>query len=305
MKKSILKITFLIAVSYVFASCSDFNDYPQEKIINPKIVAHRGGKADFPENTILSFINALKAGADAVEMDVQISKDNVPVLYHPSNLNTWTDGNGKVSDFTLTELKTLNAAWNYDKENNYPYRSLPQSIPTLKEALNAVHPDIPITLDMKSLPASTLVESIATVLNAWDRVTFYSTSQEHLSALKAWPKAKVFEAREITRKRLLEYKINGKFEAPDQQVTWVGFELKRTFDINEPLTLGGGSTPITIDLWDKELIKAIKGTSGKTKVILFGINTEEDYKKSAALGADAVLTDAPSFLVKLRSTMNQ
>lgn len=305
MKKLFLHSLGLFFFLFVFISCSD-NDNDNNTKEAPLIVAHRGGKMDFPENTLLAFEKALEKGANAVEMDIQVTKDSVPVLYHPNNLSTWTEGEGIVADFTLADLKKLNFAWKYQPENGYPYLNLPQRIPTLKEALNAIPVTIPITLDMKSLPAAILVRNIAKVLdelNAWERVVFYSTSKEHLDYLKAWPKANVFEAREITRQRLLDYKINNKFTAPETQVSWIGFELQRTFAVSEQLTLGEGSSQVAINLWDKELIKMLKGDTHKVRIILFGINTKEDYLKAQELGADAVLTDTPALLTPIRAAM--
>ncbi|KMQ65249.1 hypothetical protein ACM46_13240 [Chryseobacterium angstadtii] len=305
-RKNLFKTAAIVLGCLALHACSDQDGDSPEVISKPKIIAHRGGRVDFPENTLLSFDKALQTGVDGVEMDIQVSQDLVPVLYHPGDLNIWTNGMGKVSSLPFTELKKLNAAWNYDPQNNYPYRNNPQSIPSLKEALNTIPSKVPIILDMKSLPAGTLIQSIATVLDelgAWNRVVFYSTTREHLDALKAWPAAQVFEAREITRQRLLEYKINGKFIAPDKQVTWIGFELTRNFNVSEPLTLGDGNTAITVNLWDKNLVKAIKGQSGNIKIVLFGINTAEDYKTAAEIGADAVMTDAPTLLVQARSAM--
>ncbi|KIO78735.1 hypothetical protein TH53_01120 [Pedobacter lusitanus] len=305
MKNFLLKITVLAIIPVALSSCASLRQHSTQTK-SPQIVAHRGGKNDFPENTLLAFNNALQKGADAVEMDIQVSKDSVPVLYHPNDLSVWTDGKGKIENFTLKELNKLNAAWNYQPDKGFPYRKLPLHIPTLREALNTIPSDIPITLDMKSLPPGILVRSIARVLdelNAWNRVIFYSTSIAHLNALKAWPKARVFEARELTRQRLLDYRINRKYQAPDTSVTWIGFELQRSFTINEALTLGEGSSPVTIDLWDKELIRTIKGKSGKIKIILFGINNEQDYQKAGELGADAVLTDAPANLTNIRAKM--
>ncbi|WP_343644143.1 glycerophosphodiester phosphodiesterase family protein [Chryseobacterium sp.] len=293
----------LISIFSMLSSCSESYDISKESFSTPMIIAHRGGKVDFPENTILSFEKALEAGVDAIEMDVQVSKDNIPVLYHPNNLNRWTNGTGKVEEYTLAELKKLNAAWNYDEENGYPYRKQPQEIPTLREALHAIPVNRLIMLDMKSLPAAVLVQSIAAVLeeyNAWERVVFYSTSEEHHEALKIWPKARMFETREITRKRLLEYKINGVFWEPGKPASWVGYELRRDFDINEVLTLGLGNPPITITLWDKMLVKSIKNESCSPKIVLMGINTGEDYERAAELGGDAVLTDAPFLLINER-----
>ncbi|WP_343642299.1 glycerophosphodiester phosphodiesterase family protein [Chryseobacterium sp.] len=305
-RKKIFKTAVIVLSCYSLYTCSDNEEASPEVLPKPMIIAHRGGKVDFPENSLLSFEEALRTGVDGVEMDLQVSQDNVPVLYHPGDLNVWTNGSGKVSAFTLAELKKLNAAWNYGPQNGFPYRNMPQPIPTLKEALAKIPSNIPIILDMKSVPAGTLVESTAQVLNelnAWSRVVFYSITQEHLDALKSWPQAQVFEAREITRKRLLEYKINGKFIAPDKQVSWIGFELIRSFDVNEALTLGIGSTAVTMNLWDKNLVKAIKGESSKIKIVLFGINIPEDYKVAAEIGADAVMTDAPTLLVKTKLSM--
>ena len=82
-------------------------------------------------------------------------------------------------NLALRELKNLNSAWNYDPQNNYPYRNMSQPIPELKEVLNKIPSSIPIILDMKSLPETTLIHSIAVVLDdldAWNRVVFYSTT---------------------------------------------------------------------------------------------------------------------------------
>lgn len=53
---------------------------------SPKIIAHRGGTADAPENTEVAIKTALSNQADAIWITVQLSKDNVPVLYRPSDL---------------------------------------------------------------------------------------------------------------------------------------------------------------------------------------------------------------------------
>jgi glycerophosphoryl diester phosphodiesterase len=63
----------------------------------PRIVAHRGGTGDAPENTLEAIRLALKHHADAMWLTVQLSKDGVPVLYRPADLAALTDAKGPVS----------------------------------------------------------------------------------------------------------------------------------------------------------------------------------------------------------------
>ncbi len=75
----------------------------------PLAIAHRGASAYAPENTIAAFELALAQGADAIELDVHLSKDNQPVVIHDFTLERTTDGAGPVSDRTVRELKRLDA----------------------------------------------------------------------------------------------------------------------------------------------------------------------------------------------------
>ncbi|WP_091483572.1 glycerophosphodiester phosphodiesterase [Gracilibacillus orientalis] len=73
------------------------------------IYAHRGASKHAPENTMPAFELAYKHGADGIETDVQLTKDNIPVLIHDEQLNRTTNGTGFVKDFTYNELKQLDA----------------------------------------------------------------------------------------------------------------------------------------------------------------------------------------------------
>jgi glycerophosphoryl diester phosphodiesterase len=73
-------------------------------------VAHRGGAALAPENTLAAFQKALELGADAVELDLHQSKDGALVVMHDPDLVHTTRRAGEIQAFTLAELQTLNAA---------------------------------------------------------------------------------------------------------------------------------------------------------------------------------------------------
>jgi len=72
-------------------------------------VAHRGASSLAPENTLAAFIKAADLGADGLELDVQLSKDGKLVVIHDEQLDRTTNGKGLVKDYTLAELKELDA----------------------------------------------------------------------------------------------------------------------------------------------------------------------------------------------------
>lgn len=76
----------------------------------PQLVAHRGYPRHYPENTLIGLEAAIAAGARFVEVDVQLSRDRVPVLFHDRDLKRLCDEHGKVHDLHYEELWRLRAA---------------------------------------------------------------------------------------------------------------------------------------------------------------------------------------------------
>jgi glycerophosphoryl diester phosphodiesterase len=76
----------------------------------PAVVAHRGASAEQPENTIEAFEAAIDAGADAVEFDVRLTADGVPVVMHDPDVARTTDGRGLVGAMTSEEVRRLRIA---------------------------------------------------------------------------------------------------------------------------------------------------------------------------------------------------
>lgn len=74
-----------------------------------KIFAHRGSKGTHPENTLPAFREAVRVGADGIELDVQLTKDQELVVIHDNDVDRTTDGTGEITDFTLSEIKQLDA----------------------------------------------------------------------------------------------------------------------------------------------------------------------------------------------------
>lgn len=94
----------------------------------PIVIGHRGASSEVPENTLASFRRAGEQGADAVEMDVHLSRDGVPVVIHDHLLLRTTGVQGRVEQKTVEELKHLDAG----KFFNPKFAG--ERIPTLEEA---------------------------------------------------------------------------------------------------------------------------------------------------------------------------
>lgn len=111
----------------------------------PLIIAHRGDSAHRPENTLAAFAAALEAGAGIVELDVQLTRDGVPVVIHDASLDRTTSGRGPVRAHTLVELRELSAG--------YPQRFGPEyageRVPTLAEALAFLRDRARVMIEIK------------------------------------------------------------------------------------------------------------------------------------------------------------
>ncbi|XP_056392329.1 glycerophosphodiester phosphodiesterase 1 isoform X2 [Hyla sarda] len=116
---------------------------PQGKV---STIAHRGGAHDAPENTLAAIRLAAQNGAVAVELDLEFTKDRVPILMHDDTVERTTDGFGKLSDLTFAEVRKLNPAANHRLRHLYKN----EKVPTLREAVEeCLHHNLVIYFDVK------------------------------------------------------------------------------------------------------------------------------------------------------------
>ena len=103
----------------------------------PLIVAHRGASALAPENTLAAFKLAMDAGAEGIEFDVRLSKDNVAVVHHDRTLNRTAGRDGEVRSFTVRQLSQVDVGtWFNDAEPKMATSEFAkQKVPTLAETL--------------------------------------------------------------------------------------------------------------------------------------------------------------------------
>ena len=84
---------------------------PVDQEDRPLNIAHQGGEDEFPSNTMFAFRNALSAGADMLELDIGVTKDNKVVVMHDTTVDGKTNGHGTVASKTLRQIRKLDAAY--------------------------------------------------------------------------------------------------------------------------------------------------------------------------------------------------
>ncbi|MHB8535732.1 MAG: glycerophosphodiester phosphodiesterase family protein [Sulfuricaulis sp.] len=116
-------------------------------MVIPQLVAHRGYPRHYPENTLIGIAAAIDVGARFVEVDVQISRDRVPVLFHDRGLRRLCGVDGRIQDFRYDELWALRAAepGKFGERFNYVH------IPRLAELGHFLrrHPDVTAFIELK------------------------------------------------------------------------------------------------------------------------------------------------------------
>ena len=116
----------------------------------PVLIAHRGGSRLAPENTLPAFVSAVEEwGADMLELDVHLTRDGEIVVIHDPTVDRTTNGTGFVRDFSLPELRELDAAHHFrDLEGRHSLRGTGVTVPTLQEVLDAC-PNVWVNAEIK------------------------------------------------------------------------------------------------------------------------------------------------------------
>jgi glycerophosphoryl diester phosphodiesterase len=110
----------------------------------PWIIGHRGASGHAPENTLAAFERAVELGAGFIETDLHLTRDAHFVAIHDRTLERTTNGRGAVRDFTLAQLRDLEAGLWYDR------KYMGERIPTIEEILSfARNHDIVVYLELK------------------------------------------------------------------------------------------------------------------------------------------------------------
>lgn len=170
-------IYFLILIMSIglnsFYVVRTFNKNPFESIAifhETKITAHRGSSIKAPENTMAAFELAVENMTDFIELDVQLTSDNVPVIMHDRSLYRTTGVNAKVSELTYSQIRELDAGSYFGKE------FAGEKVPSLEEVLRFVKGKARLNIELKSGDTVYTADKVAELIQKYDMQVGYILS---------------------------------------------------------------------------------------------------------------------------------
>jgi len=236
------------------------------------VIAHRGFSGVAPENTIAAFKKAIDLGVDMIELDVLLSKDGQIVVIHDDTLNRTTNGKGRVTDYTLDELKQLDAgSW-------FGTQFSGEKIPTLKEVLELTRGKMFLNIELKKGDLGRY-----TMMDLADRSL---QEVEEVGMLNQVVFAS-FDPSAIDR--ILE-------KNPKIPVALI-YNQSWTF----PQEVTGGRSISVLSCSGKVLTQTniSKTHQQGMKIIAWTLNTEEHMQHFLNMGVDGIITDYPDRLIKI------
>jgi glycerophosphoryl diester phosphodiesterase len=149
-----------------------------------RVVAHRGGAALRPENTLEAFRNGVALGADAIEFDVHLSRDGEVVVCHDETVDRTTNGHGPIAGHTADELANLDAGYWFGEAEGFPFRAR-GGVPRLRDVLARF--TLPLIIELKGRNLDLAAAAVDEVrrAGALGRVCFGSFSVALLQAARA------------------------------------------------------------------------------------------------------------------------
>ena len=119
------------------------------------VIPHGGGDGLFPEDTLLAFERTIAMGADVVDVDLRLSKDDVVVVFHDATVDRITGSTGSIRAMTFEQLSGLDAGWSFTSAGSdpsaggaHPYRGKNVTIPTFESILEEF-PTTLLSVDLK------------------------------------------------------------------------------------------------------------------------------------------------------------
>ena len=226
-------------------------------------ISHRGEHLHHPENTIPAFEEAIRLGADFIEVDVQTTSDGKLVLSHDATVNRCTNGQGKVSELTFDQIEALDAG----------IKSGPEfagtRIPTFDQVLRLARGKIGVYVDVKSASPQELVSHIEGQ-GMTDHVVIYCNLGIAKQLQQLNPRLRVMpEATDVAHAKLLIEQLH-------------------------PKVIAFGASD-----FKPEVIAAVKEGHTEIYVDLMGAtDAPEGWQSAIDAGADGIQTDRPGTLVE-------
>lgn len=250
----------------------------------PRVVAHRGDSANYPENTLPAFISAAKMGIDVIETDVHLTKDKELVIWHDPTLERNTDGKGTIESHTLDELKALDAGYTFTKDGGktFPFRGKGVQLCTLDEALKAC-PDERFNIDLKS-QESDIVDIFIKVIRENKAESRVCGASFHLNNLKKLRRLAPDITTSVTTLEVIPLLLKEKMHILPKE-----FDRRLIFQV--PVSQYG------IKVITKHFVDEMHKRGAI--IMVWTINNEDEMRRLFRLGVDTIMTDNPRLVIKV------
>jgi glycerophosphoryl diester phosphodiesterase len=228
-------------------------------VVPPLVIAHRGASAERPENTLAAFRRALSLDVDGIELDVQLTRDGVPVVFHDTTLLRLTGVRGQLARKSWPELRALRV------RTSHP-------IPRLVDVLRLTRALCVVQIELKSGPMEPVIRAIRTA-RATEWVILASFDAKLVASARdlapGIPRMLISEGREAPAKLVHKLAVCGAgglsvHHRAIRSAAWVGHFQARGYAV-----------------WS------------------WTVNDRTTAKRLAGWGVDAILGDDPALLKRL------
>jgi glycerophosphoryl diester phosphodiesterase len=236
------------------------------------VMAHRGFSGKAPENTLAAFRQAIEIGSDFIELDVRFSKDGHLVVFHDDTLERTTNGKGKVADFSLQDLRGLDAgSWFGSSFSG-------ERIPTFQEVLDLAKGRILVNIELKKGDQGSY-----TMHDLADR----ALEEVQQAGMEGHVLFSSFDPGAVERIRKNNPSV------PVALITGSPW--------HSPMEAFGGKAlsflnPRKSTLSETNLVRAHQQGA---KIFTWTIDTEEEMEKFISMGVDGIITNHPDRLIRI------
>lgn len=242
----------------------------------PKVIGHRGAAAYAPENTIESIHTAADMGVEWVELDVKLTKDHIPIIFHDDTLERTTNGSGKVADTLYEDIKQMEAgSWFAESFAGI-------QIPTLEEVIDVlIQRNLGLNLEVKPCEGrekettEIALDQLSQIWDDHDRLLISSFQPVCLEVAQDI-------AGDWARGLLL---------APEGEEEKINPDWKDLADYLNVKTVGVGTKIMTPDI-AREIIEM------DLHPLVYTVNDPELAQEYQSWGVDALFSDAPDVILE-------
>jgi glycerophosphoryl diester phosphodiesterase len=258
----------------------------------PLVIAHGGSKILYPENTDIAFQKSVELGVDVLEIDIQLTRDNLLVTHHDETIDRMSDGSGYVRNMTFEELSQFNYGYNFQTiYQDFPYQEEKANIMLLEEVFSLYKEQVLFLVEIKNQGedgklAAEQLQKLIYLHGLEDKVmvsSFHDDVIDYFLQITNYIVPVSGARGHITDLVLSSYAGLNFFYYP--YINGIAVPLSEPFKgYDVPL-----DTSILIDKLHKHNIF----------VHYWTINDEDEMRRLIEMGVDGIITDRPDLLLKI------